>query len=191
MDKILSHSSPDLIILDLAFSPGSDLSITRRLRVENDIPIIIVSFRSEETDRILGLEMGADDYLVKPINPRELLARVRSVLRPKISRERSEAESNVISFEEYRMDLATYSLTMGDEKIDLTTKEFELLRHLVEHPNRIKSREYLADQLGYDAIDGSDRRVDVSIARIRKKIEKDPHHPRFIKTVRGEGYIFS
>lgn len=189
MDRMIPRFSPDLIVLDLMM-PGEDgLSIARRLRAEGEIPMIILSAKGEEVDRIVGLEMGADDYLAKPFNPRELLARINSILRraeKQVSRER-----RVITFDDYRMDLDSYTLTHHGEVVELTSGEFELLRHLVGHPNHVMSRDHLLDLLDSGMEEAFDRSIDVRITRIRKKIERDPHHPRFIKTVRGVGYLFS
>ncbi len=189
MDRMLPRSAPDLIVLDLMM-PGEDgLSIARRLRAEGEIPIIILSAKGEEVDRIVGLEMGADDYLSKPFNPRELLARINSVLRR--AEQKGSQQRNVIIFDDYRMDLESYSLTHNGEPVELTSGEFELLRHLAEHPNHVMSRDHLLDLLDSGMEEAFDRSIDVRITRIRKKIEQDPHHPRFIKTVRGVGYLFS
>ena len=189
MDRMLPRSAPDLIVLDLMM-PGEDgLSIARRLRAEGEIPIIILSAKGEEVDRIVGLEMGADDYLSKPFNPRELLARINSVLRR--AEQKGSQQRNVIIFDDYRMDLESYSLTHNGEPVELTSGEFELLRHLAEHPNHVMSRDHLLDLLDSGVEEAFDRSIDVRITRIRKKIEQDPRHPRFIKTVRGVGYLFS
>ncbi len=189
MDRMLPRSAPDLIVLDLMM-PGEDgLSIARRLRAEGEIPIIILSAKGEEVDRIVGLEMGADDYLSKPFNPRELLARINSVLRR--AEQKGSQQRNVIIFDDYRMDLESYSLTHNGEPVELTSGEFELLRHLAEHPNHVMSRDHLLDLLDSGMEEAFDRSIDVRITRIRKKIEQDPRHPRFIKTVRGVGYLFS
>lgn len=190
MDHLLQEMTFDLIVLDLMM-PGEDgLSIARRLRAKSEIPIIILSAKGEEVDRIVGLEVGADDYLPKPFNPRELLARIHSVLRRAESRRGSEAE-NVLLFGPFRMDLDSYTLSRNGTHIELTTGEFELLRHLAARPNRVMSRDTLLDLLD-DGVEGAfDRSIDVRITRIRKKIEVDPHHPSYIKTVRGVGYLFS
>ncbi len=193
MDRALRQQGVDLVILDLML-PGEDgLSIARRLRGESTVPIIILSARGDEVDRIVGLEVGADDYLPKPFNPRELLARINSVLRRSDCIEGgggSGAES-VAAFGPYRMNLDNYTLEREGEPVELTTGEFELLRQLVTRPNRVLSRDQLLDLLG-DGTEGAfDRSIDVRITRLRKKIEDDPHQPRYIRTVRGVGYRFS
>ncbi len=190
MDRMLQETTPDLIVLDLMM-PGEDgLSIARRLRAEGEVPIIILSAKGEEVDRIVGLEMGADDYLSKPFNPRELSARIHSVLR-RSERQSGGGNGNLLLFGPYRMDLDSYTLMRSGERVELTTGEFELLRHLASRPDRVMSRDVLLDLLD-DGVEGAfDRSIDVRITRIRKKIEDDPHHPRYIKTVRGVGYLFS
>ncbi len=191
MDAMIPQFSPNLIVLDLMM-PGEDgLSIARRLRAESEIPIIILSAKGEEIDRILGLEMGADDYLAKPFNPRELLARINTVLRRLDRGGEKKVKQNALSFGDYMMDLDGYSLTRNGEAIELTSGEFQLLRHLAEHPNHVMSRDHLLDLLDGGMDEAFDRSIDVRITRIRKKIEEDPHHPHFIKTVRGVGYLFS
>ncbi len=190
MDRLLQQQSPDLIVLDLMM-PGEDgLSIARRLRAQSDVPIIILSAKGEEVDRIVGLEVGADDYLPKPFNPRELLARIHSVL-SRVEKQQDGVAENILLFGPYRMDLDSYTLNREGKVVELTTGEFELLRHLVSRPNRVMSRDVLLDLLD-DGVEGAfDRSIDVRITRIRKKIEEDPHHPHYIKTVRGVGYLFS
>lgn len=191
MDRVLPGFSPHLIVLDLMM-PGEDgLSIARRLRADSNMPIIILSAKGEEIDKIVGLEMGADDYLAKPFNPRELLARIQSVLRRQGMSDKGAEDQNIISFGEYEIDLNSYSLSKNGEAVELTSGEFELLKHLVEHPNHVLSRDHLLDLLDGGSEEAFDRSIDVRITRLRKKIEEDPHHPVFIKTVRGVGYIFS
>ncbi len=191
MDRILPSSSPNLIVLDLMM-PGEDgLSIARRLRADSNIPIIILSAKGEEIDKVVGLEMGADDYLAKPFNPRELLARIQAVLRRLDRPDEDSKDQNILSFGDYQIDLNGYSLTKNGEAVELTSGEFELLKHLVEHPNHVLSRDHLLDLLDGGSEEAFDRSIDVRITRLRKKIEEDPHHPLFIKTVRGVGYIFS
>lgn len=190
MDQKLLSFTPDLIVLDLMM-PGEDgLSIARRIRADSEVPIVILSAKGDEIDRIVGLEVGADDYLPKPFNPRELLARIHSVLR-RAEKSASADDGHLLTFGPYRMDLDSYTLSRAGERVELTTGEFELLRHLASRPNHVMSRDHLLDLLD-DGVEGAfDRSIDVRITRIRKKIELDPHHPRYIKTVRGVGYLFS
>ena len=192
MGHYLDEHTADLIILDLML-PGEDgLSIAKRLCNSHDIPILMLSARSEDIDRIVGLEVGADDYLAKPFNPRELLARIRAILR----RRRPEGHevsgnSQLYTFGSYKLDLANRTLTCNAEKVTLTSGEFSLLHIFVEHPNRVLSRDTLVDMLsGYER-SPYDRSIDVKITRLRRKIEADPSAPVFIQTVWGEGYRFS
>ena len=192
MDHHLGEHTTDLIILDLML-PGEDgLSIAKRVRNSHDTPILMLSARGEDIDRIVGLEVGADDYLAKPFNPRELLARIRAILRRR-EPESHEAPDNsqLYTFGSYELDLANRTLTCNTEKVTLTSGEFSLLHIFVEHPNRVLSRDTLVDMLsGYER-SPYDRSIDVKITRLRRKIEADPSAPMFIQTVWGEGYRFS
>jgi DNA-binding response OmpR family regulator len=192
MDAWLADNSTDLVILDLML-PGEDgLSIARRLQSEHKLPIVMISARGEELDRIIGLEVGADDYLPKPFNPRELLARVRAVLRrsasppePALSRDSS------IRFGDFRFDGTMRVLYRGRDEVDLSRAEFDLLQVLVHRPNRVLSRDVIMDCLGGSDRDPFDRSIDVRVARLRHKIEEDPSDPKLIRTVWGVGYQFT
>ncbi len=194
MDRFLATRSTDLIILDLML-PGEDgLSIAKRLRSDRDTPIIMLSARGEEVDRIVGLEVGADDYLPKPFNPRELLARIRAVLRRPTAPSNAEsdnAQEQTFSFGPFRLDPVTQELTRDEEKVSLTSGEFALLKIFVEHPNRVLSRDTLVDRLKGFERSPYDRSIDVRVTRLRRKIESDPSSPVYIHTVWGEGYRFS
>lgn len=192
MDHYLKKSSPDLIILDLML-PGEDgLSIAKRLQVNNQIPFIMLSACGEEIDRIIGLEVGADDYLAKPFNPRELLARIRSVLRRHKPIKNPDSEQpTVFSFGPYQLDLLSQSLKRDNENISITSGDFSLLKIFLENPNRVLTRDTLLEKLkGYDCAP-FDRSIDVRIMRLRQKIETDTANPQFIQTVWGEGYLFA
>lgn len=194
MDSFLAHNHADLIVLDLML-PGEDgLSIARRLQSSLDTPIIIISARGEEVDRIVGLEVGADDYLPKPFNPRELLARVRAVLRRTEARPaapESTAEQQQYRFGEFTLDLVSHSLLRDHEIIELTPGDFALLEAFVLRPNRLLSRDNLIELLkGYER-SPYDRSIDVRVTRLRKKIEPDHEHPQYIRTVWGKGYMFT
>jgi two-component system, OmpR family, response regulator len=192
MDAALSTRSFDLIILDLNL-PGEDgLSICRRLRVDHNTPIVMVTARAEDVDKILGLEMGADDYLTKPFNPRELLARIRSILRRAASSEPVPSVRQVYRFSGWALDLAARDLTAPDgAKVALTGAEFDLLHALCEHPNRVLSRDQLIG-LTHGPTEGPyERSIDTLISRLRQKIEDEAKNPRLIQTVRSEGYLFS
>lgn len=190
MDKFLSNQTPDAVILDLML-PGEDgLSLARRLRAEGDLPIIMLSARGEDIDRIIGLEIGADDYLAKPFNPRELLARIRVLLR-RHTGAANKAQQISHTFGPFRLDITGHELTKNGAPVPLTTAEFSLLRVFTEHPNRVLSRDRLIDLIkGYDR-SPFDRSIDVRVTRLRRKIEEDHAAPRYIRTIWGEGYLFS
>jgi two-component system OmpR family response regulator len=183
----------DLVILDLML-PGEDgLSLCRWLRRDSQLPIIMLTAMGEETDRIIGLEMGADDYLPKPFNPRELLARIKAVMprtgRPQVS---EGAPSRTLTFEGWRLDLSRRQLNAPDGAlVELSAGEFDLLVALAERPQRVLTRDQLIDLARGRAATPFDRSVDVQISRLRRKMEADPKNPTLIKTVRSGGYIFS
>jgi DNA-binding response OmpR family regulator len=189
MDAALAQGAPDLILLDIML-PGEDgLSLTRRLRAHSNIPIIMLSARGDDVDRIVGLELGADDYVAKPFNPRELLARLRAVLRRRAAP--APAQQEAIRFGPFMLDTASHTLARDGEAIALTTAEFTLLSVFARHPGRVLSRDQLAS-LAQDAERiPFDRSIDVRVARLRRKIEPDPDNPRYIRTVWGAGYLFS
>jgi two-component system, OmpR family, phosphate regulon response regulator OmpR len=194
MDLYLADHDVDLLILDLML-PGEDgLSIAKRLRAEGKLPILMLSARSDDVDRIVGLEVGADDYLPKPFNPRELLARIRAILRRQYPVPEEPAESgkqDAKAFGPFIVNLNTRAVMRGNENIDLTSGEFALLQVFLDHPNRVLSRDSLMDMLkGYDR-SPFDRSIDVKVARLRRKIESIPTAPAYIRTVWGEGYLFS
>ena len=187
MDQYLAKHSVDLVILDLML-PGEDgLSIGRRLRNQQNIPIIILSARGEELDKIIGLEMGADDYLSKPFNPRELLARIRCVLR-RFKQEKP--KDTTYQFGPYLLNIERHELTRDQQNVQLTTGEFSLLKIFLEHSERVMDRDTLLDiTKGYN-YSSIDRSIDVCVGRLRRKIEPDPGNPIYLKTIRGVGYIF-
>ena len=190
MRDVMQRKAPDVVVMDLML-PGADgLTLTREIRTHSPVPILMLSARGEEIDRVVGLEIGADDYLAKPFSPRELLARIRALLRRSQSTGTSPTDDPV-AFGPYRVDMAARRLLKGREDVGLSTAEFELLRVFVERPNRVLSRDVLLDLLkGYER-DPFDRTVDIRVGRLRRKIEADPASPTFIRTVRGEGYLFS
>jgi two-component system, OmpR family, response regulator len=199
MRRALEDGRIDLIVLDLML-PGEDgLTLCRNLRVESGVPIIMLTAMGEETDRIIGLEMGADDYLAKPFNPRELLARIKAVLRRADGILRRDGVvgdegdgSTVLGFASWRFDVDGRELVSPEGVVvPLSGGEFELLAAFVSHPQRVLSREQLLDLArGRDA-QPFDRSIDVQVSRLRRKIEPDPKEPTFIKTVRGGGYVFT
>ncbi len=190
MDALLARERPDLVILDLML-PGEDgLSIARRLRALGDLPIIMLSARGEDVDRIVGLEVGADDYLPKPFNPRELLARIRAVLRRPPAASAAPTD-RTHRFGPFTLDAMRHTLVRDGVEVVLTAGEFALLRVLVEHPNRVLTRDQLVEHLkGYER-SAFDRSIDVRVARLRRKIEDDPTAPRYLRTIWGEGYLFT
>ena len=192
MDAWLADNSTDLVILDLML-PGEDgLSIARRLQSDHKLPIVMISARGEELDRIVGLEVGADDYLPKPFNPRELLARIRAVLRRSGSTgEVDPARSTSPEFGEFRLDDARRVLYRNDQEVELSRAEFDLLQVFVGHPNRVLSRDLIMDLLSGSDREPFDRSIDVRVTRLRHKIEDDPSNPKLIRTVWGIGYQFT
>jgi two-component system alkaline phosphatase synthesis response regulator PhoP len=179
-------NKPDLIVLDLGL-PGRDgLDVTRMIRRESDVPIIMLTARGEESDKLVGLELGADDYIVKPFSPKELVARIRAVLR------RTEAIANpatdLIRVADLTLDLPRMRLTIGGRMVELTSTEFQLLAALARQPGRIFTRSQLLDAVHGVAFESYERAIDTHIKNIRRKIEPDPHEPYYILTVYGVGY---
>lgn len=185
----LGEHAPDLVVLDLMLPKVDGIEITRRLRARGDTPLIMLTARREETDRILGLEMGADDYMVKPFSPRELVSRVKAVLR-RTRGSTSEGEGQVLAFQGLRIDPRTRLVQVDGEERPLTAKEFDLLWALARHPRQVFNRDQLLDLVWglTEYIDPST--VTVHVRRLREKIERDPSDPRHIKTVWGVGYKF-
>ena len=193
VDKRLQRDPPHLLVLDLML-PGEDgLALCRRLRGAGEtVPIIMLTAKGEDVDRIVGLEMGADDYLPKPFNPRELVARIHAVLRRHSERlaPGGPAPGGKISFGPYVLDLSTRALLRGNTPIPLTTGEFALLKVLVTHPRQPLAREKLMLLARGRDHDVFDRAIDVQVSRLRKLVETDPSSPRYIQTVWGFGYVF-
>jgi two-component system OmpR family response regulator/two-component system phosphate regulon response regulator OmpR len=191
LDRLLETRKPDLLVLDWML-PGEDgLSIARRLRAQPGFPpIIMLSAKGEDIDRIIGLEVGADDYLPKPFNPRELLARIRAVLRRGAPAPEAADAARVVRFGPYAVNLDARTLARDGAEIALTGGEYELLEIFVTHANRALSRDWLMDQLRGFERDPFDRSIDVRVNRLRKKIEDDPANPAYIRTQRGQGYLF-
>ena len=188
--QALERHAPDLVVLDLMLPRVDGLEITRQLRVHGETPIIMLTARREETDRILGLEMGADDYVVKPFSPRELVSRVKAVLRRTSPASRAPGEGQVLAFGDLRIDPRTRLVELEGREQSLTATEFDLLWVLARHPRQVFNRDQLLDLVwGFNEyVDPST--VTVHVRRLREKIEADPSHPRHIQTVWGVGYKF-
>jgi two-component system phosphate regulon response regulator OmpR len=194
MDRSLARVRYDLLVLDLML-PGEDgLAICRRLRKDgNNVPVIMLTAKGDDVDRIVGLEMGADDYLAKPFNPRELVARIHAVLRrqaPQDTPGAPSAEPRTIEFGPFALHLANRALTRGGDSISLTTGEFSLLKALALHPRQPMSRDKLMELARGRELESFDRSIDVQVSRLRKLLGEDPQKPRFIQTVWGFGYVF-
>jgi two-component system OmpR family response regulator len=185
---------PDLVVLDLML-PGEDgFSLCRTLRARSGVPVIMLTARGEETDRIVGLEMGADDYLAKPFNPRELLARIKSVLRRTRSLPENLAPEKVgaFRFAGWTLDVATRNLTAPDGVVvPLSGTEYRLLRIFLEHPSRVLTREQLIDLMISREAATFDRAIDVQVSRLRHRLREDAREPAIIKTLRSQGYVFA
>ncbi|WP_145964511.1 osmolarity response regulator transcription factor OmpR [Veronia nyctiphanis] len=193
MDRVLARESFHLMVLDLML-PGEDgLSVCRRLRqANNTMPILMLTAKGDEVDRIIGLEMGADDYLPKPFNPRELLARLRAVLRRQTKElpGAPSAEDKIVTFGEFRLNLGTREMFKGDELLTLTSGEFAVLKALVTHAREPLSRDKLMNMARGREYSAMERAIDVQVSRLRRMVEVDPGKPRYIQTVWGLGYVF-
>lgn len=183
----------DFILLDIMLPKLDGIEVTKKLRQEKvSTPIIMLTARDEETDKIIGLELGADDYITKPFSPREVIARIKAISRRVGPPEgqKDEEPSQLYRFQDFSIDLSNYTVSVGGEQISLTPKEFELLAYFVKRPDRVLSREKLLNGVwGYDYV-GQTRMVDMHVSHLREKIEHDPSHPVNIQTVRGFGYKF-
>jgi two-component system OmpR family response regulator len=193
MLEILAHSPIDLVILDLMLPGRSGIDLCADIRASSQVPIVMLTARSEESDRIIGLEVGADDYVTKPFSPRELLARVRAVLRRARATASRSRTTEIVSFDGWVMDMRRRELTSpSGTLIDLSTGEFDLLAAFVEHANRVLSREALLQFAKTRTSDDPfDRTIDVQISRLRRKLEAESNGGQLIKTIRGAGYMFA
>jgi two-component system alkaline phosphatase synthesis response regulator PhoP len=180
---------PDLIVLDIML-PGLDgIELLTHLRQESDVYVIMLTAKSEEIDKIVGLSVGADDYLTKPFSPRELVARIKAALR-RYGKPAGTPDTKILTFDRLRIDVDARRVWKNGEPVDLTAIEFDLLHALAEHPGRVLSREQLLERVWGHDFYGEDRVVDVHLGHIRKKIETNPANPQLITTVRGVGYRF-
>ncbi len=176
--------APDLVVLDLGLPGLNGLDVTRRLRRDGELPIIMLTARDDETDRVIGLELGADDYVTKPFSPRELVARVRAVLR----RHAGAGRSDVVHAGDLTLDVPRMRLTRGTQAIDLTATEFALFSAMARQPGRVFTRSQLLDAIHGVAFESYERAIDAHVKNIRRKLEPDPHSPRYLLTVYGVGY---
>jgi DNA-binding response OmpR family regulator len=194
MNDVLAAQVVDLIVLDLKLSSEDGMTLARRLRDESTIPIIMLTGRSDEADRVMGLELGADDYVTKPFSPRELLARIRTVLRRRHAEVRQGRPEGIRAyrFDGWELNLNTHRLTAPDGNVAALSKgEFSLLVVLLGAPHRILNRDQLLDLSRLHNDEVYNRAIDVQIMRLRRKIEPDPAKPKYIRTERGNGYVFS
>jgi DNA-binding response OmpR family regulator len=191
--EFATSQAPDLVVLDVRL-PGIDgFEVLRQLRRESRAPVLFLTARSDEVDKVVGLEMGADDYLVKPFSVRELVSRIRALLRRAYGELADTQTGRTLRRGDLVIDLERRRVTRGDEKISLTTTEFDLLRHLAARPGRVYTRSQLLELVrDYDdALEQDERTINVHVSHIRDKIEPDPSKPRYIRTVRGVGYAFA
>ncbi len=186
--RLARLEKPDLIVLDILLPKLDGLTFCRILRAESGIPIVMLTARAEEADKLVGLELGADDYITKPFSPRELVARIKTVLR-RTDRFSSQELGRLI-FDDLSIDFDKHQVIVGNNKLDLTSTEFQLLGIMAKHPGRVYSRLQLVDQIQGFAFEGYERTIDTHIKNLRKKIEKDPKNPGYIQTVHGVGYKF-
>jgi two-component system, OmpR family, response regulator len=193
--RVIAADPIDLMVLDLRLPDDDGLNLVRELRKESKLPVIILSSKDQDVDRIIGLELGADDYLTKPFNPRELLARIKAVLRRVVTeapppRPVDELRA-VVQFANWELDMTAQRLRSADgREVDLTKAEYGLLAAFVKRPQRVLTRDQLLDLTRADGAEVFDRSIDVLILRLRRKIETNPKEPRIIKTERGAGYVF-
>jgi len=186
--ELVRKERPDLVILDLMLPEISGLEACRIIRQESNTPVIMLTAQDDDTDKIVGLELGADDYVTKPFNPKELMARVHAVLR---RQGRQAVEVRLLGAGDLTIDVDRREVRVAGEEVRLTPTEFDLLVALAEHPGRVLSREQLLDRVLGGSLDGSDRAIDSHIKNLRQKIEPDPRAPRYVLTAFGVGYKFA
>jgi len=184
--KALKKDLPDLIILDIMLPEMSGFDVCKQIRSDYSVPIIMLTARGEVTDRIVGLELGADDYLPKPFEPRELVARIQSILR----RSHTDSKTKIKHFGPLKVDFNKHRVFLNEESIELTTTEFDILKLFLRRPGVVFSRNQILDYLWDIDADALNRSVDVLVSRLRQKLNDDPKNPKFIKTVWGSGYMF-
>jgi len=184
--KKLKLHAPDLVILDIMLPGMNGLEVCKTIRRDSTVPIIMLTAKGELTDKVIGLELGADDYLAKPFEPRELVARIQSIIR----RVRSTPQKETKQFGSMQINFQKHTVTVDGRPVDVTATEFAVLRLLADNPGKVLSRDQILDELRGIACEAFNRSVDITISRLRTKLNDDPKSPRFIKTVWGTGYIF-
>lgn len=182
---------PDLILLDVMLPEMNGFEVCRKVRDNSSVPILMITAREDEVDKVLGLEIGADDYITKPFSMRELMARVRANMRRMEAEPEKQESPDIIEVGNFKLDCNRYELYKGDKLIDLTVREFELIKFLTSQPNKIYSRKNLLEYVWDYEYYGDVRTVDVTVRRLREKIEDDPSQPKYIMTKRGVGYYFA
>lgn len=188
--RLFNEENPDLIVLDLMLPEVDGFEVCRRIRKSSDVPIVMLTARGDDIDKILGLELGADDYITKPFNPRELTARIKAIFRRSHAPSMDTGNMQVIRLQDMQIDLFQHKVRVRDKEVELTSKEFALLSLMASHPGRVFSREKLLEHVwGYEYY-GDARTVDVHIRHLREKIEPEPSTPQLILTVWGAGYKF-
>jgi DNA-binding response OmpR family regulator len=191
--KFIEREPPDIVILDIML-PGRDgLEVLKDINKKHSIPVIMLTARGEDTDRIIGLELGADDYIPKPFNPRELLARMRAVMRrvaPEENEEPEKPDEDIIVFGGIVLDRSRHTVTVNNEEMDLSLTEFKILEVLMKRPNAVLSRDQIMNYARGKDLMAFDRSIDVHISKLRAKLEKDHRYPKRIKTIWGSGYMF-
>ena len=194
VEKALAENSedrPDLILLDVMLPEMNGFDVCKKIRESSTVPIVMITAREDEVDKVLGLEIGADDYVTKPFSMRELLARVKANMRRVEIEPIKEDNNDIIEVGCFKLDCNRYELYKGDKLIDLTVREFELIKFLSAQPNKIYSRKSLLEYVWDYEYYGDVRTVDVTVRRVREKIEEDPSQPKHIMTMRGVGYYFA
>jgi two-component system phosphate regulon response regulator OmpR len=187
--KALEKDEFDAVVLDVMLPDTDGFEVCRRVRSRSDVPIVMLTARGDATDRVVGLELGADDYLPKPFDPRELLARLGAVLRR--TRRAQPGDGDLLRFGRLVIDRQAREVRVDGQRRELTSRQFNLLLLLAERAGRVQTREQIMEAMGGEEWDSVDRSIDVHVSRIRNAIEDDPRHPRFLQTVRGAGYVFT
>ena len=184
----LARATPDAVVLDVMLPDLDGFEVCRRIRARSEVPVLMLTARGDETDRVVGLELGADDYLPKPFSPRELLARLRAITRRGRA---AAAPDDVLRFGDLELDTGAREVRLGGEIRPLTSHQFEILVAMARNAGRVLSRDQIMEAVRGEPLEAFDRSIDVHVSRIRAAIERDPRHPRQIVTVRGVGYVFT